>query len=269
MPKHGSMSAKAVGIRIKAKGLQKLRWYCQPCEKQCRDENGYKCHVMTEGHQRQLLLIAENPEKVIGMHSDTFKELFLKLLKRRFNTRRVLATSVYNEYIQDKDHLHMNATQWHTLTDFVKHLGREGEVKAEETEKGWYISWIDRDPEVLRRQRMVERREQMEKDEEERQADVMRQMMERDRSRLGLVDADGRVRASAAAAAAAAPAEPKRRNESDVVAFAMAPPKRSRETTTSADGNELLAKGTAEAAAAAFKAGGSARWEAARTKAAS
>ncbi len=33
-----------IGNRIKAKGLQKLRWYCQLCQKQCRDENGFKCH---------------------------------------------------------------------------------------------------------------------------------------------------------------------------------------------------------------------------------
>ena len=34
--------------KIKSKGLQKLRWYCQMCEKQCRDENGFKCHTMSE-----------------------------------------------------------------------------------------------------------------------------------------------------------------------------------------------------------------------------
>lgn len=33
-----------IANRIKAKGLQKLRWYCQLCAKQCRDENGFKCH---------------------------------------------------------------------------------------------------------------------------------------------------------------------------------------------------------------------------------
>jgi DNA/RNA-binding protein KIN17 len=34
----GFLTPKAIGNRIKAKGLQKLRWYCQSCEKQCRDE---------------------------------------------------------------------------------------------------------------------------------------------------------------------------------------------------------------------------------------
>lgn len=36
--KPGFLTAKAIGNRIKSKGLQKLRWYCQMCQKQCRDE---------------------------------------------------------------------------------------------------------------------------------------------------------------------------------------------------------------------------------------
>ena len=31
---------KALSNKMKSKGLQKLKWYCQLCEKQCRDENG-------------------------------------------------------------------------------------------------------------------------------------------------------------------------------------------------------------------------------------
>ena len=34
----GFLTPKAISNRIKAKGLQKLRWYCQACQKQCRDE---------------------------------------------------------------------------------------------------------------------------------------------------------------------------------------------------------------------------------------
>jgi hypothetical protein len=36
--KQGFLTPKAIANRIKAKGLQKLRWYCQMCQKQCRDE---------------------------------------------------------------------------------------------------------------------------------------------------------------------------------------------------------------------------------------
>jgi DNA/RNA-binding protein KIN17 len=47
-------TTKAIGNKIKSKGLGRLRWYCQACEKQCRDENGFKCHTMTEGHGKEL-----------------------------------------------------------------------------------------------------------------------------------------------------------------------------------------------------------------------
>lgn len=38
MGKADFLTPKAISNRIKAKGLQKLRWYCQMCQKQCRDE---------------------------------------------------------------------------------------------------------------------------------------------------------------------------------------------------------------------------------------
>ena len=57
-----------------------------------------------------------------------FEETFLEVLHRRFGTKRVHANIVYQEYISDRDHLHMNATQWETLTDLVKWLGKEGKA---------------------------------------------------------------------------------------------------------------------------------------------
>ena len=158
-------SPKAIANRIKAKGLQKLKFYCQMCAKQCRDENGFKCHCLSESHQRQMALFAENPDKFLDVFSESFEEAFLELLSRRYNTRRVHANQVYNEYIQDKEHTHMNSTIWPTLTDFVKYLGRTGKCVIDETEKGWHIQWINRDPEVLRRQAEREQRNEAELDD--------------------------------------------------------------------------------------------------------
>ena len=59
------------------------------------------------------------------------------------------ANQVYQEYIADKNHLHMNSTRWVTLTEFVKHLGRSGIAKVDETEKGWFLAWIDSSPKAL------------------------------------------------------------------------------------------------------------------------
>jgi hypothetical protein len=44
MGKSNFLTPKGIANRIKAKGLQKLWWYRQKCQKQCRDENGFKCH---------------------------------------------------------------------------------------------------------------------------------------------------------------------------------------------------------------------------------
>jgi DNA/RNA-binding protein KIN17 len=54
------VSLKEIAKAIKAKGLNKLCYYCQVCEKSCRDANGYKCHLASEAHQRQILVFASN-----------------------------------------------------------------------------------------------------------------------------------------------------------------------------------------------------------------
>ena len=35
------------------------------CQKQCRDENGFKCHTTSESHLRQMRLYAENPTQMM------------------------------------------------------------------------------------------------------------------------------------------------------------------------------------------------------------
>ncbi|XP_026882616.2 DNA/RNA-binding protein KIN17 [Electrophorus electricus] len=181
MGKADFLSPKAISNRIKAKGLQKLRWYCQMCQKQCRDENGFKCHCMSESHQRQLLLASENPNQFMDYFSEEFKNDFLELLRRRFGTKRVHNNIVYNEYISNREHIHMNATQWETLTDFTKWLGREGFCKVDETPKGWYIQYIDRDPETIRRQEELEKKKKQDLDDVERTAKFIEEQVRRGR----------------------------------------------------------------------------------------
>ena len=86
---------------------------------------------------------------------------------------------VYQDYIHDRHHTHMNSTQWETLTDFVKWLGKEGHCVVDETEKGWFIQYIDRDPEAIRRQEAVNKKEKMDLDDEERRARFIQQQIER------------------------------------------------------------------------------------------
>ncbi|KAF3705260.1 DNA/RNA-binding protein KIN17 Binding to curved DNA KIN, antigenic determinant of recA protein [Channa argus] len=138
MGKADFLSPKAISNRIKAKGLQKLRWYCQMCQKQCRDENGFKCHCMSESHQRQLLLASENPNRFMDYFSDEFKNDFLELLRRRF-----------------------------------------GLCKVDETPKGWYVQYIDRDPETIRLQEEQAKKKKQELDDEERSAKFIEEQVRR------------------------------------------------------------------------------------------
>ena len=177
--KPGFLTPKAIANRIKSKGMQKLRWYCQMCQKQCRDENGFKCHAMSESHQRQLLIFAENSKKFLDEFSSEFNREYLNTLKRRFGTKRVHANVVYQEYISDRNHIHMNSTQWLTLTDYVKWLGRKGICVVDETEKGWFVTWIDRDPETLRRQAEVEKKRKLDLDDTQRQQMYLEKQIER------------------------------------------------------------------------------------------
>lgn len=93
--------------------------------------------------------------------SSEFNKTFMDLLKRQFGTRRVKATTVYNEFIHDRDHTHMNATIWPTLTDYVQYLGKSGKCVVDQADDGWYIRYIDRDPETLRRQAEAEKKEKV------------------------------------------------------------------------------------------------------------
>ncbi|KAI8325341.1 hypothetical protein GQ54DRAFT_295577 [Martensiomyces pterosporus] len=191
MGKHDVMSPKAVANRIKAKGLQRLRWYCQMCEKQCRDQNGFKCHCASESHQRQMAIFAENPERYLEQFSQEFEDVFLSILSRRYGTKRVHANQVYQEIVADRQHLHMNATKWDTLSDFVMYLGREGKCKVEESERGWFIEWVDTSPEALARKEAILKKERQEMDDEQREQRLLREQIDKaQKSQMAMAERD-------------------------------------------------------------------------------
>lgn len=179
MPRAEVGSTKWVANKMKSKGLQRLRWYCQVCQKQCRDENGFKCHAQSESHLRQMLVVGEHAGKHIADFSAQFQSEFVALLSRRFGTKRVFANRVYQEYIQDKNHLHMNATRWVTLAGFVKHLGRSGIARVDETEKGWFLAWIDNSPKALAKQEAALKKERLTMSDEQRERILIAEQIER------------------------------------------------------------------------------------------
>ncbi|ORX70013.1 HsKin17 protein, partial [Linderina pennispora] len=181
MGKHEALTPKAIANRIKAKGLQRLRWYCQMCEKQCRDQNGFKCHCLSESHQRQMAIFAENPKRFLEQFSQEFETTFIATLSRRYGTKQVHANQVYQEIVADRQHLHMNATKWATLSEFVMYLGREGKCKVEETERGWFVQWIDNSPEALARKEAILKKERQEMDDEQLEHRLLKEQIRRAR----------------------------------------------------------------------------------------
>ncbi|KAH7051002.1 domain of Kin17 curved DNA-binding protein-domain-containing protein [Macrophomina phaseolina] len=177
-------STKWAANKMKSKGLQRLRWYCQPCGRQMRDENGFKCHVASESHVRQMQVIGEDPRKAINDFSNQFLRDFLQLLRTGHGEKKINLNQFYQEYIKNKEHIHMNATKWPSLTELGKYLGREGICRVTEDEKGngLCISWIDNSPEALRRQEAIRKKERQEKGDEEREQRIIQEQVEKARA---------------------------------------------------------------------------------------
>lgn len=195
-------STKWQANKMKSKGLQRLRWYCQPCQRQMRDENGFKCHAASESHVRTMQLIGEDPRKAINDFSQQFLRDFLQLLKTAHGEKKINLNNFYQEYIKDKEvrlilrdkhrittniwtqHIHMNATKWPSLTELGKYLGREGICRVTEDEKGngLCVSWIDNSPEALRRQEAIRKKERQEKGDEEREQRIIQEQVEKARA---------------------------------------------------------------------------------------
>lgn len=134
---------------------------CVPLgEKQCRDANGFKCHVQSESHVRQMQLVGEDPKKFIQGFSNDFQRDFIALLRTAHGEKFISANRFYNEYIRDKEHIHMNSTKWSSLTEFVKYLGREGIVNVKEDEKdGLMIAWRDTSMAAVKRREDIKAQE--------------------------------------------------------------------------------------------------------------
>lgn len=152
------------------------------CSKQCRDENGFKCHLGSESHARQMALFGDAPAKVVDEFSRQFEEAWLEHMRRAHPTTRVRADVVYNELIQQRDHVHMNATRWHTLTEFVSHLGKAGLCRVDEDERGLHVTLAAADARVAGAEEARARRARQAAEAEARRAAALAAQAERARA---------------------------------------------------------------------------------------
>lgn len=152
------------------------------CEKQCRDEHGFKAHCSSESHNKNMIAFAQDPTKFMEKHSDEFHAEFMGLFSTRYRDKKVDANRVYQEVISNPEHVHLNSTKWMTLTGYVKHLGVSGLAKVEETETGFDIEYIDRSQATLDKLENQRKRALLERSEEERERRMLQDQVEKAKS---------------------------------------------------------------------------------------
>ncbi|AGO12698.1 AaceriADR225Wp [[Ashbya] aceris (nom. inval.)] len=175
-------TAKYISNQLKARGLQKLRFYCQICQKQCRDDNGFQSHIKSPSHLRKISTVTP---KDIDQYTRQFEHDFLRLLHMGHGEKKIEANKFYNEYIQDKHHIHMNATRYTSLTKFIQHLSKAGKVRvhgveelADDMDPGQIlISYIDNSSDnMLKKDKLRELEENDKHEEDIRQSLLLKQI---------------------------------------------------------------------------------------------
>jgi DNA/RNA-binding protein KIN17 len=112
--------------------------------------------------------------------------------------------NIDNEYIRDKEHVHMNATKWASLTEFAKFVGREGICHVKEDEKdGLMIAWRDTSAAALKRKQEISEQEAAEARSGAGEDKMLKKMAKRAQEEAEAKKAIEAKRAAAATAAAA------------------------------------------------------------------
>lgn len=156
--------------QMKARGLQKLKFYCQICEKQCRDDNGFKCHIRSESHLKRMKQVNSS---VINDFSKQFQDQFISSLRTYHGEKSINANRFYNQLIQQKDHVHLNSTKWSSLSQFIQDLTKQGlinvkvEDEGDQSLNGLDISYINNSSEEILRKNSLRKHIENDKSDEQ------------------------------------------------------------------------------------------------------
>jgi len=110
--------------------LGKHKYYCEMCQKQCKDENAFSQHKKSYHHTKMMGNFSERPQFFTGKYSKEFEEQFVDNFKIMYGKNIwIIANKAYNEMIRDPHHTHLNATRWDTLGAFTTYLSFRNEGK--------------------------------------------------------------------------------------------------------------------------------------------
>lgn len=73
----------------------------------------------------------------------------------------------------------MNSTRWVTLTEFCKHLGRLGIARVDETDEGWFLTWIDSSPKAMAKAEASLKKDRATMGDEQRERLLIAEQIER------------------------------------------------------------------------------------------
>ena len=76
------------------------------CQKQCRDENGFKCHQTSEGHLRQMKIFRENASEISDMFSNEVRAG--EMCKMSFLDTMTICMHQFNDRSHDSMHSYVN-----------------------------------------------------------------------------------------------------------------------------------------------------------------
>lgn len=126
-----------------------------------------------------MLAVGHNAGNKIAEFSRQFQSDFVRLLRSSHGEKKINANRFYQEYISNKEHIHMNATRWASLGEVVRYLGSIGVVKVEETEEdGLCMSYIDNSPDAVERREYLKRKAGQDVEDEERASRLLQKQID-------------------------------------------------------------------------------------------
>lgn len=73
------------------------------------------------------------------------------MMRDKYPNVRKKANELYVEFIDDRNHIHMTATRWPTLTAFCEHLKSMKNIAVEEREQ-IYLTYLEVDAKEFKKQ---------------------------------------------------------------------------------------------------------------------
>ena len=118
-------------MKLKAQG--KLKFYCAPCRKQCRDGHGFSQHCETLKHLEKMKEFSENPDKFLNEWSEEFEAGFLKVLRDlKVSGQSVSTKKIYSKFLSDPGNTKITATRWDHIDSFLREMKEKGKLFEDE-----------------------------------------------------------------------------------------------------------------------------------------